>query len=317
MEYLKLPGIDKPVSRLVQGTTMITGSAPAEEYALLDAVVELGGTVFDTAHHYGGGINERAFGRWFNERGNRDDLVIIGKGAHPIRGVSRVTPEAISADLYSSLDCLQTDYLDLYLLHRDDAAVPVGPIVEILNEHLAAGRIHAFGGSNWSHERIELANSYALERNLAPFVASSPNFSLAEQVYAPWPGCITITGAANEAARQYYRTSRLAVFAWSSLAGGFFTGRFQRDNLAGFSSEDDLACVHAYCYPQNFDRLDRAGAMAASKGVTVPQIALAYVLSQPGNIAALTGCRTPEEFALNVAALQVQLAAEERQWLEG
>src|SRR5690606_6316038 len=117
----------------------------------------------------------------------RDKVVIVGKGAHLNRDRRRVTPWDITSDLYDSLARFQTDCIDLYLLHRDDPDFPVGPIVEVLNEHLRAGRIGAFGASNWTVERIQAANAYAAEHGLEPFVASSPNLSLADQIKEPWP----------------------------------------------------------------------------------------------------------------------------------
>ncbi len=92
---------------------------------------------------------------------------------------------------------LGTDYLDLYVLHRDDPSVPVGPIVEALTAHKKAGRIGAFGGSNWTHERMQEANEYARVNDLTPFAVSSPNFSLAEQYKEPWA-----TASASAARRE-------------------------------------------------------------------------------------------------------------------
>src|SRR3712207_5854018 len=148
MQYGAIPGIDKPVSRLVQGTVMISSSDVERSFALLDAIFDLGCTAFDTAHVYGTGDNERTVGRWVRERGIRDQVVIIGKGAHHNADRRRVTPFDITSDIYDSLARFKFDYIDLYILHRDDPSQPVGPIVETLNEHLRAGRIHAIGGSN-------------------------------------------------------------------------------------------------------------------------------------------------------------------------
>ena len=230
MLYGHVPGIDKPVSRLVQGSVMVSTRDLEGSFRLLDAIFALGCNTFDTAHVYGQGDNERAMGRWVHERGIRDQVVIIGKGAHHNADRKRVTPFDITADLFDSLARFKFDDIDLYLLHRDDPSVPVGPIVEVLNEHLAAGRIRAFGGSNWSHQRIAAANEYAAAHGLTPFVASSPNFSLAEQYREPWEGCISISGLQNEEARAWYAERRMPLFTWSSLAGGFFSGRLRRDN---------------------------------------------------------------------------------------
>jgi aryl-alcohol dehydrogenase-like predicted oxidoreductase len=316
MLYGYVQGIHKPISRLVQGTVMVTSRELERSFDLLDAVFELGCTTFDTAHVYGQGDNERTVGRWIADRGLRDRVVIIGKGAHPNQDRVRVTPHDITSDLYDSLARFGTDHLDLYLLHRDAPSAPVGPIVEVLNEHLAAGRIRAFGGSNWSHERIREANGYAREHGLTPFAASSPNFSLAEQMQAPWEGCVSISGPQGEAARRYYAEEEMPLFTWSSLAGGFFSGRFRRDNLDTFDAYLDRLCVTSYCHEDNFKRLERASELAEEKGLTLPQIALAYVMSQPLDIFALVGCNNAQEFQANLEACHVQLSPEERAWLE-
>lgn len=318
MKYGRLPNIDKPIARVVQGTVMIRSTELEKSFALLDDVYTLGGNTFDTAHFYGAGDCESTLGKWVRERGLRDQVVIIGKGAHPNPTVPRrrVTPYDITADLFDSLARMQTDYIDIYLLHRDDPDVPVGPIVEILNEHQQAGRIHAFGGSNWSHERIREANEYAAAHGLTPFVASSPNFSLAEQIQEPWAGCLSIGGRKGAAARDWYRQNQIALFTWSSLAGGFFSGRFTRDNLHTFTDYMDEVCVATYCCEENFRRLDRAKALAEEKGLSLPQIALAYVLNQDLNIFALVGSETRAEFADNTAAAEIELSPEEIAWLE-
>jgi aryl-alcohol dehydrogenase-like predicted oxidoreductase len=186
MQYGTVEGVDKPVSRLVLGTMIISVQEPERSFALLDAVLELGGNTLDTAHGYAGGNSERGIGQWMAERGNREQVVVITKGCHHNADRKRVTPYDLAADLHDSLARLQTDYIDVYLLHRDDPDLPVGPIVEALNEHWQAGRIRAFGGSNWTHGRIQEANEYADAHGLRPFTASSPNYGLAEQVLDPW-----------------------------------------------------------------------------------------------------------------------------------
>jgi len=317
MEYGHLSGINKPISRLVQGTIMCKTSEQDKTNELLDSVYQHGINTFDTAHVYGNGDNERSVGAWVNSRGLRDEIVLIGKGAHLNQDRQRVTPFDISADIHDSLARFKTDYIDLYLLHRDDPDVPVGPIVERLHEHKEKGHILAYGGSNWSHERVAAANAYAATHGLTSFAASSPNFSLADQAQPPWQGCITISGPSHKAARAWYRKSELPLFTWSSLAGGFFSGRFRQDNIDTFETYLDKLCVDVYCFGENWGRLERAEQLAAEKGVSLPQIALAYVLNQPQDIYALIACWTPEEVADNVKALAIQLTTEEIKWLEG
>ncbi len=316
MEYGYVPGIDKPISRLVQGTVMMTSRDLDGSFKLMDEVFELGCRTFDTAHGYGAGDCERTVGRWVNERGVREEVVIIGKGAHHNQDRQRVTPFDITSDLHDSLARFKFDYIDLYLLHRDDPSVPVGPIVEVLNEHKKAGLIRAFGGSNWSVARIQEANAYAAAHGLEGFVASSPNFSLAVQRKPPWPNCISISGPQAQEERRWYQEQGMPLFTWSSLAGGFFSGRFRRDNLDTFTEYADKLVVESYCTEENFQRLDRVEELAREKGMTIPQIATAYVLSVPLNIFALVGCRTGAEFRDNLAASQLKLTPEEIAWLE-
>jgi aryl-alcohol dehydrogenase-like predicted oxidoreductase len=316
MKYGNIPGVDKQIARIVHGTIHASSKEQEQSFDLLDQALELGYNAFDTAHVYGNGDNERTVGQWVNDRGVRDRVVIIGKGAHHNSDRKRVTPFDISADIHDSLARFKFDYIDLYLLHRDDPDVPVGPIVETLDEHRRAGRIHAYGGSNWTHKRIEAANTYAREHGLTPFVASSPNFSLAEQIKEPWAGCITISGPENEEARVWYKREGMALFTWSSLAGGFFSGRFNRDNLAEQQAYFDKLVVDSYCNEANFQRLDRVRELAVEKGATVAQIALAYVLSQPLNIFALAAGANRDELAANAAAIEIELSPNELAWLD-
>jgi aryl-alcohol dehydrogenase-like predicted oxidoreductase len=315
MIYDSVKGIDKPISRLVQGTVSIDGKNLEKEFALLDAVYALGCNTFDTAHVYSSGGNERAVGEWVRDRGVRENIVMIGKGAHHNSDRKRVTPHDITSDIFDSLARFKFDYIDLYILHRDNPEVPVGPIVEVLNEHHKAGRIKAFGGSNWSHTRIQEANAYAAECGLVPFAVTSPNFSLAIQFKEPWEGCVSISG--NQEAKDFYNREQMPIFAWSSLAGGFFSGRFERNNLNTFDSYFDKLCIHSYCYEENFKRLDRTTELAKQKGLSIPQIAMAYVMNQPLKVFALVGCQNGEEFKANMEAMNLKLTSEEMRYLEG
>lgn len=315
MIYGTIAGIDKPASRLAQGTVMVSTGDMDYTCTVLDAAFELGITVYDTAHIYGGGDNERAVGRWINERGIHDQVIILGKGAHHNEDRNRVTPFDITADLYDSLARFKTGYIDLYLLHRDDPEMPVEPIVETLNMHLQAGLIRAFGGSNWSHERIRAANKYAEEAGLVGFAASSPHFSLAQQYNEPWPGCLSITGEQNREARDWYEKTQLPIVSWSSVAQGFFSGKLTRQNYQNPEEHGMELTAHCFAGEDNFKRLERAQELAGKKGVTPVQIALAWVLHQPLNMFPLVGSWRPEEAKANAEALDITLTPEEVKWL--
>ena len=144
---------------------------------------------------------------------------------------STLPGSGIVAACEGSLKRLQTDYVDIYVMHRDNEEVPVGEFMDVLNEHYAAGRIRAFGGSNWSHTRIAEANAYAARHGLQPMTVSSPNYGLAEQVLDPWgPGCVTLSGPQNTAARAWYQANRMPVLAsisrseWCTLWSRHSTG---------------------------------------------------------------------------------------------
>jgi aryl-alcohol dehydrogenase-like predicted oxidoreductase len=315
MRYGRIAGVEKPFPRLVQGTVMVSSSRLDESFALLDGVFQLGGTAFDTAHVYGGGDNERTVGRWIRDRGIRDQAILIGKGAHPYEGRNRVTPEDLTADVSESLDRFELDSMDLYLLHRDDESVPVGEIVDALDGLASKGRFGAYGGSNWRQERIAAANEHAAQNGRRPFVASSPQFGLAWPQKPIWEGCLTI-GGSESVAREWYRRAGLALLPWSSLGGGFFSGRFSRDNLATFDAYLDRLCAECYGHEENFRRLDRARQLAAAKGAAPPQIALAWLFAQGMDVFPLVGCASPAEFAENARALSLELTPEEARWLE-
>src|SRR5690606_34427555 len=132
--------------------------------------------------------------------------------------------------------------------------------------------IGVFGGSNWTMERVKAANEYAAANNLKPFTITSPQFSVAEMINEPWPGCISVSGTQGEAARDWYEANEIAMFTWSSLAGGFMTGKFTRDNLDSFTAYWDVNPIGAYAFESNFQRLDRAIELAKDKGASPAQI---------------------------------------------
>jgi aryl-alcohol dehydrogenase-like predicted oxidoreductase len=206
--------------------------------------------------------------------------------------------------------------VDLWVMHRDDPSQPIGPIVEIMNEHLQAGRIHAYGGSNWTHRRIQEADDYAASRGLVGFAVSSPNFSLAERVRDPWGDSICIGGPQNEDARAWYQANRMPLVPWSSLAAGFFSGRYTRDILEGLPPDTDDHTVRWFYNEANTKRLDRCEELAKEKDCTVAQVALAYLLCGPLNVFPLVGCRSPKEMQADIAALDVKLTPADIAYLE-
>jgi 1-deoxyxylulose-5-phosphate synthase len=306
--YGTIPGVGDRVSRLVLGASAFSPDRMALARGMLDAFVAAGGTTVDTAHVYGDGASERALGVWLRERGRRDDVVIVGKGAsYGPDGADRVYPAAIVAELTESLARLGVETIDLYMLHRDDPSVPVGPIVECLNEQVSAGRIRAFGGSNWTHRRIDEANAFAAARGVRGFVASSPHLALAVAKEQVARGVVQI--ADDRQALAWYRERQLPLFAWSAQARGFFSGRFAPDR------PDELERVRVYDRADNWERLRRATEVARRHGCTATQAALAWMLRLPLNVFALVGPHTPVHLADCLGALAVRLTPEEVAWL--
>ena len=316
MQYGHIAGVDKKISRIVQGTIQINTGDEAVGFGQLDAAWEAGINAFDTAHIYGGGANDKFLGRWIKARGIQEEVVVLAKGAHHNDVRRRVTPYDIGADLHDTLARMQVEVIDLYVLHRDDAKVPVEPIVDTLNQYTREGKIRAFGGSNWTTARLAEANAYAAKSGQIPFAVSSPNFSLADQKREPWDGCVTISGPERAGERQWYAEHKIPLFTWSSMAGGFLSGRITPENQGEFTSYFDKLAVDCYAAPDNFERLDRAKKLATAKSLSMPQIALAYVLHYPLDIYALVGSANAEEIAANIVALNTPLTAQEMDYLD-
>jgi aryl-alcohol dehydrogenase-like predicted oxidoreductase len=308
MRYGSIAGVGDRISRLILGGLFFSPDDTALTHDLLDRFVAAGGTTVDTAHGYGRGASERGLGDWLAATGRRPELTIITKGAHPYQDEPRrVTPAHIDRDLTESLARLRIDQVDLYLLHRDDPEVRVEILIDYLNTQLAAGRIRAFGASNWSHERITAANTYAASHGLTGFCASSPNLALAVPKEPLWPGCLSLCD--NLAALTWHRHHQFPALCWSSQARGFFSGRFAPDR------PDDPEMVRVYYRPDNWQRLARARELATRLGCTPTQVALAWVLAQPFPTFALIGPRSRAELDDSLGALDVTLTPEQVAWL--
>jgi aryl-alcohol dehydrogenase-like predicted oxidoreductase len=298
MNHATIPHLEKPVSRLVMGVDNQTELEPAS--VVFDDFVARGGNCFDTAFVYGAGKCETVFGQWLEQQ-NRDQVVIIGKGAH----TPYCNPDDLTKQLLTSLERLQTDYVDIYMMHRDNLELPVSAFVDVLNDHLKAGRMKTFGGSNWSVARVQEANEYAKSKGLQGFSVISNNFSLARMVDPPWTGCIS---ASDTDSRAWLTETQITLLPWSSQARGFFV----RGNQDFLKDEELVRCWYA---PDNFQRLERAKELAGEKGCDPIQIALAYVLWQPFPTIPLIGPRNTSETASSFKALELELTPLEVQWL--
>lgn len=299
MKYGNVAGIESGISNIVMGTLFaseLDTAAPVFDY-----FIEQGGNCFDTARHYG--VAELVFGEWMKNRGVRDQTIVITKGAH----TPNCNPETVTKELEESLERLQTDFIDIYFLHRDNPDVPVGEFVDVLNEHKNAGRLGVFGGSNWSPERMDEANDYAAQNGLAGFSVLSNHMSLARMVEAPWPGCLAASDADS---RAWLAERKIPLFPWSSQARGFFV-----DGRADPADLSDPELVRCFYSEDNFERLARTRQLAEKHGVSTISVALAYVLRQPSPTFPIIGPVTVEEAQTSIAALGVELSTADVRWL--
>jgi len=312
--HLTIPQTDLTVSPIALGLgdfgTRVAGDAACE---LLEAYLAQGGNFVDTAHCYsawlpdGAGRSERELGRCMAEMGCRDSLVLATKGGHPEFGPyyhrpdRYLAPEVIRADVDESLARLGVEVIDLYYLHRDDPRVPVGEIIDALDEEIARGRVRHLGASNWSVARIEAANAYAAAKGRVGFRLSEVHFSLAEP---PWSMAEDPTVRyLTEADRAWHGRTGLPVAAYSPTARGFLAGRPE---------------VEAeYAQPANLARRERARELAAELGCTPTQVALAWLMHQPFPVAPITGTTDPAHLAEVLGAAKVELTEQEVAWLTG
>ncbi|RYG26379.1 aldo/keto reductase [bacterium] len=293
-----VPFVDKPMPRILCGTDFLLQQPPRDSFAAFDAYWEAGGRAFDTAHIYG--MNTNLFGTWVKARGVAKETIFFDKGCHHYGDRKRVTREDMRQDVFDNHERLGVDYTDLFVLHRDDENVPVGEIIDWLNELKDEGYIGAFGGSNWHHLRLQAANEYAEKAGKQPMSLGNPNLSLGHANEPMWGGCISL----DEEARRWYAETGFPLFSWSSTARGYFAGVIDSDVQRVFVNEI------------NAGRLARTKELGEKYGMSSVQIALAWVLNQPGNVFALCGLRSKDNVAENVAAATLKLSTEELRYLE-
>lgn len=277
-----LPIFRKPVSIMGFGTVSLgTEISERDSFALLDAFVEMGGNLIDTARVYGDfahfipGGSEECIGRWLAARKNRSEILLSTKGAHPdLRSMHtpRMSKAEIESDLNDSLRALGTDYIDLYWLHRDDENRPVAEIVETLADFVRQGKILHYGFSNWKGPRIEAALSYAQEAHLPLPAADQPQWSLALQENVADDTLVQMDAELYA----LHRKTNLVCMPYSSQARGFFlklaSGEISKEHpkgRQGFFTEANLAI---------FEELKR---LSNQTGAGIGALALGFLTAQP------------------------------------
>lgn len=297
MQTATIPYLAKPVPKIVCGTDFLMGQSPYISFKAFDAFWAAGGRAFDTAHNYGANTNILA--AWASSRGVKNEVIYFDKGCHPY-GEVRVTRHHMLNDIMENHKNLGVDYTDFFVLHRDNPEIPVGEIIDWLNEFKDQGLIGVFGGSNWQISRIEAANEYAKANGKQGLSLNNPNLSLAFPKEPLWGGCVSL----DEEGRKWHEATQLPVFSWSSTARGYFAG----------TTDPDV--VRAYDTPTNQARRERAKTLGQKFGFSPVQMALAWVLSQPFPAVALCGLRNEDNVKENMAVLDVELEPEDLRFLE-
>ena len=281
MKRVLLNNTDLYVSPLSIGTVNYGTSIDSKDAkAQLDRFVELGGNFIDTAHVYGDwvpgprGRSEKVIGEWLKETGLRKDVVISTKGAHPDisdTSISRVNPEAIEKDLNESLERLNTDYTDLYFLHRDNPDVPVGEVLDALEEARIAGKIRYYGCSNWALSRIIEAIEYARKQNISGFVCNQLMWSLADVNYNGIEDKTLVL--MDRDTYEYHKKTGLNAMAYTAAAKGYFSKLQRREPLSQkISSRYDI--------PSNKKIFDELVKTANQLNAEIIQVELAFLMHQ-------------------------------------
>jgi len=294
MVYLEIDG--KRMSKFALGTVEF-GSTVSEKdgFAVMDEFFKRGGNVFDTARVYcdwledGANKSEITLGKWVKTRNIREQVWISTKGGHPPQNdlhASRIDERNVTADLEASLRYLQTDYVDVYYLHRDDESKPVSEIMPFLDGFVRSGKARYLGASNWRTERIEQANKYAEEHGLTKFSFSQIMWSYAQVNKAGETDDTLVIMDENELA--WYENSDVIVMPFSSQAQGFYSKVIQK-GLEGVSERQRLKYVNEV----NLHRIEKLKRIHEETGISPTAIGLNHLIRHERiNVVPLIGATT-------------------------
>src|SRR4051794_20601864 len=299
------------VSRLALGAMLMGGKTPVDEaHRMLDRFVDAGGTFVDTADVYGDGTSERVLAPWLAK--HRDAVVVATKLRHEVSDPpgSGLPPARLRGACDASLRRLGIDVIDLYQVHAPDPDVPLEETLEALDGLVRAGKVRALGASNYPGWLLAWAVALQDRHGWTPFVGLQAQYSLVERSIEldTLPFC---------------RAAGLGVLPWGPLGAGFLTGRYRRDqpppegSRMADAGDDYEEAPERRAIERNFAVVDAAEAIAAERGVTVAQVAIAWLLGVEGVTAPILGPRTPEQLEDLLGAADLELTPEERARLEG
>jgi aryl-alcohol dehydrogenase (NADP+) len=272
-------------------------------FAVLDAYAAAGGNFVDSADSYSawfpgnsGGESEEIIGRWLAARGNRDQMIVATKvGRLPGKADLRAKTIRQAAD--NSLRRLQTDYIDLYYAHGDDDPdIPLEETLAAFDELVRAGKARYIAASNYEPPRLAEALAVSAQEGLASYVALQPQYNLVERDY-------------EHELEQLCADEGLACVPYFSLAMGFLTGKYRPGGPPVDSPRS--AGASAYLDERGIAVLSALDEIAASHGVSVAAVALAWLLAKPTVVAPIASARTPEQLAELLPIAELQLLPDE------
>jgi aryl-alcohol dehydrogenase-like predicted oxidoreductase len=292
MEYRSMGRSDLVVSEIGLGCSPFGWLIDeATSKRVVDAAIDAGITLFDTANSYGGGNSERYLGAALGTR--RSAVIVATKVGAPLGndpGQRGASPRHIRQAVEDSLRRLKTDWIDLYQLHFPDPETPIGETLGVLDELVREGKIRYAGSSNFAAWQVADAAWTAATLHLNGFVAAQNEYSLISR------------GAEAElipACRHY----GVGLVAYLPLAGGLLTGRYPRGVEPGRDSRMQFLKKDRYLTEETYRIVDRLNVFAAERQTNLVGAALGGVLAQPGIASVIVGASRPEHVVTNVAAL--------------
>lgn len=275
----------------------------ATSFTVLDAFVAHGGRMIDTADVYSawvpghdGGESERVIGNWMKARGNRDAVMIATKTGM-MGDPGRLSPERTAAACDRSLARLQTDYIDLYYAHQDDDVTPQADVARGFDALIKAGKVRSLGASNFTAERLESALAVG-----TAYQVLQPEYSLVRR--ALFEGALQATCARAD----------IAVYSFYGLAAGYLTGKYRDPAKAKAARSSTVA---RYQTPEGEAILAVMDGIAEETGATLAQIAIAWLIAQPGITAPITSVTSVAQLDEIVAATKLTLSADQLARLSG
>ncbi len=264
-------------------------------FAVLDAYVEAGGNCIDTADVYSVGESELILGRWMKTRGNRDRVIMATKlGSQMGSGKQGLSRRYIFEAVEASLKRLQTDYIDLYQAHRDDADTPLEETLQAFDELVHQGKVHVIGASNYSAARLAEALQVSQEHGYVRYESLQPLYNLLDRE------------AYERELELLCREHELGVITYFSLARGFLTGKYQ-PNKALPQSIRAQGVQDRYMNEQGFRILAEVERVASRYHATPAQVALAWIIARPGVTAPIASATSVQQVRELLGAVELKL----------